>query len=143
MSPVFIKHFKKANKCLSCPRERQIIKGKIYSLCPEHLEKAKVGFRVWSKERKLIGRCISCNRKSLKNQLRCKYHSLENLERCRDWMTKHPEWAHNQWNNQKTQYLDKGFCVCPSHNKLPKNRKRCDQCNARNRLYKKARKDKT
>ena len=79
MTPLFVKAFKKENKCWSCKASK--LTG--YSVCSRHLLKARGHWRVWSAKRFEQGLCHSCHRRHIPGKQRCRAHTLINQTRCR------------------------------------------------------------
>lgn len=131
MSPMFLRAFKKENKCAACSAEKK----QSYSLCPRHLVIARDKFRAWSQERRALGKCMSCDRKSYKGYLRCKKHTEMNRERCRAWAAKHgKQHARHQWLNVKKVYIAQGLCPsCREHRPCDPGFSRCATCRERRR----------
>jgi hypothetical protein len=139
VSPFFVKHFKKKHKCPQCSRTKLF--G--YSLCLEHLKKAREYFMKWANERRAIGRCILCNRKSRiatrgefkgqRPEIRCALHARLNREKCLKWHEKNPNYHKEQWRLRKA-LRDAGMCPsCPEHRPLPQGQKRCTLCRIKHR----------
>ena len=117
----FIEEFKKGNQCGQCKKN-----AGAKSLCPEHLNKAKLRFRVWAATRKIQGLCLHCNRKGYKGQCRCYVHTLKNQIRCKEWYKLHGA-------EKRQQELDKmaetGLCLkCSAHNPLRPGHQQCQAC---------------
>jgi len=72
-------------------------KPSLKSLCPIHLKKAKIGFRIWTKERIAKKRCVKCNCGSLqvkdwsgiRQGVYCKEHRKMNRASSLNWMRQH------------------------------------------------------
>lgn len=143
MTKFFIKNFKLTNKCAACPKDK--LSG--YSLCPDHLAKARAYWQNWATERKAIGKCISCNRAGRRatrehhsrtmddREQRCSFHAKLNTQKMVKWVVKHPSYSKECY-ARLCAIRDAGFCpTCHEHRKLPTGFSRCDVCRARKRSY--------
>jgi hypothetical protein len=135
MTAFFVKTFKRQNKCPHCKRD----KASGYSLCSKHLQLAREKFRLWTVERRGVGRCISCNRKSRKarsflvsrhtHEVRCEIHAKINRAKVAAWCAAHPNYSHKVWLERKGQYKR---CRESGHARL-RGQRVCDGCSKRNR----------
>ena len=133
MSPYFVKLFNEINKCTYCSSSK--LEG--YSLCPTHLEQAKIRWRSWQVERKQAGKCCYCDHKSFNGWLRCRAHTKINKVRCRLWHLNHPGRSKQAWEERKQKYNNKGLCkACKDHRPVEPGFKRCWICRKRDLLKK-------
>ncbi len=112
MTMFFVKKFKQKrslNACANCGKDK--LSG--YSMCAKHLERARLEFENWSNERRAVGRCIGCDRVSLKantlatrgaHQLRCWFHAAINRARISKWQKAHPNYSHQSWLAHRDRY---------------------------------------
>lgn len=151
MSEFFVKKFNQTTKCGQCKDAKLKVGRRIYSLCQDHLAKARDHWRNWARERRNCGRCISCDKKAWdggsrlnrrgyrvpggKVWLRCKQHTLENREKCRLWteeqVKQNPRYFTEKWEGVQQRFLANGLCICAGHPPLPAGFKRCDKCRRR------------
>jgi hypothetical protein len=127
MSPYFVKLFNKINVCPHCSATK--LEG--YSLCPTHLEQAKIRWRSWQIERRQSGKCCYCNHKSFNGWLRCRAHTRINKERCKAWGKLHPEHSKQALEKRKQLTVQGLCCSCKEHRKLDGQFKRCWICRTR------------
>jgi hypothetical protein len=131
MSDFFVKKFKQKHRCKSCRSSKIKANGKVYSLCYNHLTKARKESIKWSEQRRHEGLCISCDRKSFRGWLRCRLHREINRLRIQAWIKAHPEYYREQWKLQK-QLRDGGLCPsCHEHRPLSDGYLRCKPCRDR------------
>lgn len=131
MSPFFLKTFKAANACKVCKTE----KLNNYSLCRRHLLKARQRWQRWQPERRGLGLCCYCPRRSWHGTLRCRRHREANRLTCLAWAAAHPD---RQAKNQaaRRQWLAGGRCpTCVQHRPLPEGQRRCTWCRKRHAAY--------
>jgi hypothetical protein len=151
MSEFFVKKFNKSNKCAGCKASKLKIGSRVYSLCVDHLAKARDHWRNWAHERRNHGLCIRCDRKAWdggsrlnrrgyhvpggKRLLRCRLHTQENRENCMRWtqeqLKANPNHFTDKWNEVKAKFLANGRCICAGHPPLPAGFNRCDKCRKR------------
>ena len=138
MTPFYIAEFKKENKCSSCPAKKQSRR----KMCAYHLRVAREAFMAWSTERKAMGKCAYCHRKSFKGWLRCRTHAAANRENCRKWSLANPEWSAIQWKKRLGAYGKNGLCMyCKEHRPAVPGNLKCQPCrDARTTLAKGLRK---
>lgn len=88
MSPLFIKEFKKDNRCRQCAKRP----AKRRRFCGAHLTQAREMFMLWSLLRRRRNVCSYCPRPTaLPGTLRCGVHRTYNKKKCRAWFARHPE----------------------------------------------------
>lgn len=92
MSEFFVKTFNKKHKCLKCKSAKLKIGRKVFSLCKNHLDHAKLRWRQWQTDRQKNGKCCYCNKKSFNGFLRCKTHTEYNKTICNKWILKNKEY---------------------------------------------------
>lgn len=136
MSEFFVKKFNQKTKCGICKTSKLKSGGKVYSLCLEHLDEARSRWRRWAKERRNVGRCISCDCKSLNGWLRCRKHTKINRERCKHWARANKEHISKCYKQRTEEWILQGLCICSKHNPLDGYR-RCKPCRTKNQNRKK------
>lgn len=125
MTALFVREFKDAHKCPSCPRSKVPAR----SLCALHLAYARRTFMVWSQKRRREGLCISCNEASMKGWLRCPEHREVNRQRSLAWSKAHPDRSHTYWLERKAWGLRTGLCIyCADHKPVIAGTLRCRSC---------------
>jgi len=144
MTQFFLAKFKNANKCNACKQDK--LSG--YSLCPDHLLKARVRFMNWANERRALALCISCNRKSrlctrgefkgVRHEIRCSMHARLNREKLKRWFALHPTYSSDAWKKQ-VEMRNAGKCSkCPEHRALETGFRACKLCRIKARFGYKA-----
>lgn len=133
MTPFYIAEYrKKLKRCNTCKTDR--VKGRLF--CERHLTEARVAFRLWSSERRRLGKCISCRKHSFSGFLRCRAHTFINRERCRVWVAENKAHITAYWAARKAQFLAQGQCCqCPAHKPVVPGKRRCVDCQMRSRVY--------
>lgn len=131
MTKLFLKQYKKL-ACYDCT-----VKSTKYSMCSVHLEKARDQFKIWSLTRRMIGKCIRCNRKSFKDQLRCSLHRLLSNQQCKSWHKKNKKHVADYTVARREYWRKQGLCFkCPQHRPLT-DYLNCTECRARQQGYNK------
>lgn len=129
MSPLFLKQFKAYNR-RKCCKEHPV---NSYSLCSEHLVKARKEWQGFQETRRAMGRCCYCDRKNWKGMLRCKTHREINRKECREWVRLHPDRSFQVWKERQQKWLLLGkCCMCYEHNNLEPGFRRCKPCRTKN-----------
>lgn len=138
MSGFFVKLFKKENKCPKCPKKKLKRGDKTYSLCTNHLLRARAAWENWTERRRDEAKCCYCHRASYNGWLRCRIHTLINRENCRNWTIRNYDavkakdrayWA------AKKGLPDRGFCAnCKDQRPIEPGYRRCAPCRQRRRM---------
>lgn len=126
-------------KCLGCRRQTFSHQGHVYSMCTDHLRKARAAWHKHCKFKRSLGECINCDNWRLRGEQRCASCKERNRLKCLRWSRAHPEVSHQYWLKVRKQYLQAGYCLCKGHPKLPPGYRRCDDCRKRHNDTKRAR----
>lgn len=129
MTPIYIKQFKKENKCPACPAKKQGVR----SMCAYHLRLARERFASWTVERRAAGKCAYCHCKSFKGWIRCKKHREYNKVKCAAWTTrmiaKNPNFQADRHLARRKMYTDNGLCLyCKDHRPMVPGTIHCQPC---------------
>lgn len=129
MSHYFVKKFNKEHKCSKCKSSKLQVGKKIFSLCQDHLIKAKERWRVWQIQRRVEGKCSYCDKKSYNGWIRCKTHALYNREKCKQWYKVNKEYYKMYNLGRKAEWLSQSKCPqCKEHRSLTEGYARCSVC---------------
>ena len=141
MTPLFIKEFKKENKCPSCSKG----KGQ-KSFCRQHLEVAKLSWRIWSANRRVKNICMNCNCDSVPLTGRCEKHRTDNKIRRTLFDIRNPTYNRKQAEAfiiKRREIKETGVCSCKAHHPLAEGRRYCKDCCQKKTLERKVKFAKT
>lgn len=135
MTKLFVKQYKKNYhpNCYDCT-----FKPTEYSMCSNHLERARDQFTVWRLARQMVHLCINCNNKSYKEQLRCSKHRKVIGEYCKAWHIKNKNHVDKYTITRKQYWRKQGLCFkCPEHRQLTNGFLNCQECRTKHQNHKK------
>src|SRR5580698_4076764 len=137
MSRLFlIEQSRKRRGCPVCKKARFRYRKETYSLCEEHLNRARIMWHRRVAIRARNNQCINCSNKKLKNEQRCSVCKIHNKTKCLKWMKNNR--AHVNAYHKRTfdAHIKNNECPsCWQHRPLKEGRRRCDVCNAKARIY--------
>lgn len=124
MSPMFVKMFKKENRCQQCLRGPA--PGRKF--CGPHLKVAREFWMAFSLAQRAKGRCSYCRRRNVGGGVRCGVHRARNSKTCRAWQAVHGAAHARQQKLRKEEIIVSGFCWCRERSPLKPGCRSCSTC---------------
>lgn len=133
MTPLFITEFKDKNKCPFCSKEADQ-----KSLCRQHLEVARLTWKIWRINRRKDGLCQYCHVPSVTRSPNCESHREKQRGYQASFYSRNPGYikkAHKDRVIIKNKLTPKGVCDCRMRNPIEEGKRYCKDCLKRQSLF--------
>lgn len=133
MTPLFIEEFKSKNKCPYCGK-----KSDQKSLCRQHLEVARLTWKIWRVNRRKNGLCQYCHTPSATRSPNCESHREIQRKYQADFYSRNPGYIKKAAIDRailKDKLTPKGICSCRMRNPIVEGKEYCKDCLKRQSLF--------
>lgn len=133
MTPLFIEEFKSHHKCPRCSKDT----GQ-KSLCRQHLEAAKLTWKIWRINRRKNGLCRHCHSPAVIRSPNCESHRKIQRKYMAGFYNRNPGYIKKATIDRailKDKLTLKGICNCRMRNPIVEGKQYCKDCLKRQSLF--------